>query len=534
MTESIGVSGCASGASPAVHPLLEGSAFHREAEPCILVIFGATGDLTARKLIPALYQLGADSRLPHHFACIGFARRQKDDALFRKEMAESIEKYARVQPVQKAQWDSFADTLFYHCSDFHVDEGYETLKERMERLDAQLGTRGNRLYYLSTQPEEFPTILGKLKKHGLIYPVKSAGGPASGAVEEEPWSRVVIEKPFGYDYASAVSLQREISQFLDESQCYRIDHWLGKETVQNLLVFRFTNAIFESLWNRHFIDHVQISVAEELGVGSRGKLWEHSGMLRDIVQNHVMQLISLIAMEPPTSLAADAVRNEKVKVIEAMRPFTKEDLRDCIVRGQYGPGFIQGSPVPGYREEKDVPPDSSVETYVAMRLFIDNWRWAGVPFYIRAGKRLVRRTSEIAITFKQAPGILYDSHNRLQPNVLLIRIQPGDSILLTMNCKVPGQEQTIQRVGMDFRYSSYFSSTTPEAYERLLCDVMSGDSTLFARIDELLASWTLLTPVLRAWNAESPPHFPNYAAGLMGPAAADRLLHQDNRAWYLL
>lgn len=512
------------------HPLQEEGAASREAEPCILVIFGASGDLTARKLIPALYQLGVEGRLPHHFACVGFARRPKDDALFRTEMSQAIEKYARVQPVQKAEWDSFADTLFYHCSDFSTDSGYELLRERLARLDVQLGTRGNRLYYLSTQPEEFVGIIEKLKEHQLIYPVAPQGDEEG----EKPWSRVVIEKPFGYDYDSAIAMQRQLSHFLDESQCYRIDHWLGKETVQNLLVFRFTNSIFESIWNRNFIDHVQISVAEELGVGSRGLLWEHSGMLRDIVQNHVMQILSLIAMEPPTSLKADAIRDEKVKVIESIRPFTKEDLEDFVIRGQYGPGFIQGQSVVGYRDEQNVPKDSSIETYVAMRLFVDNWRWAGVPFYIRAGKRLLRRTTEIAITFKQTPGVLYGSNNALQPNVLLIRIQPNESILLTMNCKVPGQEQTIQRVGMDFKYSSYFSSTPPEAYERLLCDAMSGDSTLFARIDEVLASWTLLTPVLRHWNKNPPSNFPNYPAGLMGPKEADSMLQKDNRAWYLL
>lgn len=513
------------------NPLLEGdAAFRGEAEPCILVIFGASGDLTARKLIPALYQLGVEGRLPHHFACVGFARRQKDDALFRSEMAEAIEKHARVKPVEKDQWASFADMLYYHCSDFNTDSGYETLAKRLERLDGQLGTRGNRLYYLSTQPEEFLTIVEKLKKHRLIYPVNSS----HHGEKQEPWSRVVIEKPFGYDYDSAVALQHSLSEFLDESQCYRIDHWLGKETVQNLLVFRFTNAIFESLWNRNFIDHVQISVAEELGVGSRGLLWEHSGMLRDIVQNHMMQILSLIAMEPPTSLSADSIRDEKVKVIEAMRPFTAKDLQEFVVRGQYGPGFIQGGAVPGYRDEQNVAKDSVVETYVAMRLFVDNWRWAGVPFYVRAGKRLLRRTTEIAITFKQAPGILYGSLTPLQANVLLIRIQPNESILLTMNCKIPVQEQTIQRVGMDFRYSSYFSSTPPEAYERLLCDAMSGDSTLFARFDEVLASWTLLTPVLRHWQSQAPPQFPNYAAGLIGPSDADQMLHKENRAWYLL
>lgn len=510
-----------------MYSLEQGGPIAAEAEPCILVIFGASGDLTARKLIPALYQLSVDGRLPHHFACVGFARRPKDDALFRSEMSQAIEKFARVKPVVKEQWEAFANTLFYHRSDFHTDEGYITLRERLELLDHQLGTRGNRLYYLSTQPEEFVTIVEKLKEHRLIYSVTPGENNPS-------WSRVVIEKPFGYDYESAVTLQRSLAKYLDESQCYRIDHWLGKETVQNLLIFRFTNAIFESLWNRNFIDHVQISVAEELGVGTRGALWEHSGMLRDIVQNHVMQILSLIAMEPPTSLAADAVRDEKVKVIEAIRPLSQKDLHEFVVRGQYGPGFIQNAPVIGYREEQNVAKDSSVETYMAMRLFVDNWRWAGVPFYLRAGKRLVRRSTEIAITFKQTPGILYGSSSHLQPNVLLIRIQPNESILLTMNCKIPGQEQTIQRVGMDFRYSDYFSSTPPEAYERLLCDAMSGDSTLFARFDEVLASWKLLTPVLQYWESAPAPHFPNYPAGLNGPHEADVMLQKEKRAWYLL
>lgn len=508
------------------NPLYEGMAAAKIAAPCVMVIFGATGDLTARRLVPALYNLARDGQLPHHFCCVGFARRDKDDAIFRDEMHKAIEQNSRVQPIDPQLWDEFSQQLFYHRANFNDDEGYTTLKEKLKQLDSQFGTRGNRVFYMSTQPSEFLTIVEKLKQHGLLYSVED---------EARHWSRVILEKPFGHDLPSAITLQHQLSKFLDESQCYRIDHWLGKETVQNLLIFRFTNPIFESVWNRHHIDHIQISVAEDIGIGTRGNLWEQAGMLRDIVQNHVMQLMSLIAMEPPANLRADSIRDEKVKVLQSIRPLTQDDFKNYVVRGQYGPGFIQGKPVKGYTQEDNVSPTSTVETYVAMRLQIDNWRWAGVPFFIRAGKRLPKRTTEIAITFKEAPGLLYQlDSRRQQANVLVMHIQPNEGILLKMNCKVPGHDSTIQPVGMEFKYGSYFGTTPPEAYERLICDCMAGDSTLFARNDEVMASWALLTPLLDYWRDSAPPAFPNYASGLWGPPAAERMIEKEGRTWRLL
>ena len=487
-----------------------------------MVIFGATGDLTHRKLVPALYNLNKDGLLPGHFACVGFARRDKSNSDFRDEMKEGVEKYSRNKPIDPDLWDSFSEHLFYHRSEFDNDEGYESLKKKLAELDNTLGTKGNRLYYLSVPPSYFPLIVEKLSKHGLIYDKDD---------EKGRFSRVIVEKPFGHDLKSALDLQKELSHHLDESQIYRIDHYLGKETVQNLLVFRFTNPIFEDLWNRKHIDHVQITVAEEIGIGTRGKFFEEAGMLRDIVQNHMMQLVSLVGMEPPTTLKADSIRSEKTKVIEACRPIPLDNLHDSIVRGQYDKGFVDGEAVKGYREEDNVDPKSKVETFIALKLFIDNWRWAGVPFYLRAGKRLPKRTTEIAITFKDAPKVLYKSS---MPNTLVIRIQPDEGIALKMNCKVPGLSRLIQPVKMDFRYGTYFGSAPPEAYERLICDAMAGDSTLFARIDEVLASWRLYDPVLEAWKEDPPTSFPNYSAGTWGPKCADRLIGQDGHSWRLL
>lgn len=492
------------------------------ASPCVLVIFGATGDLTSRKLVPALYNLSKDGLLPVHFACVGFARRDKSDRDFREEMKEGVNKYSRNKPVEPDLWNSFSEHLFYHRSEFDKDEGYQTLKTQLEEFDSKFGTEGNRLFYLSVPPSYFPMIVEKLAKNGLIY----------NKDERHKFSRVIIEKPFGEDLDSAIALQKDLTQHLDESQLFRIDHYLGKETVQNLLVFRFTNPIFESLWNRNHIDHVQITVAEEIGIGTRGKFWEEAGMLRDIVQNHLMQLVSLVGMEPPVNLSADSIRGEKTKVIEACRPLPIDDLKNHAVRGQYGPGFVDGEKVIGYREEENVNPKSNVETFVALKLFIDNWRWADVPFYLRAGKRLAKRTTEIAITFKNAPSVLFKENT---PNTLVIRIQPDEGIALKMNCKVPGLGDVIQPVKMDFKYGAYFGASPPEAYERLICDCMSGDSTLFARYDEVIASWRLLTPLLKAWKKEdvdSP--FPNYDSGTWGPKAADDLIKSDGHAWRLL
>lgn len=508
------------------NPLEDASRPKKNVDPCILVIFGATGDLTGRKLMPALYNLARDGQLPGHFACVGFARRPKTNEEFRQEMLEDVNQFSRNRPVDDEVWQSFNHQIFYHQSDFDQDTGYEDLKKLLEQLDKQFDTKGNRVFYLSTQPSYFPLIIAKLSQHKLLY---------DSTHVHDKWSRVIIEKPFGHDLKSAEHLQKEISQHLSEEQIYRIDHYLGKETVQNLLVFRFSNSIFESLWNNHHIDHVQITVCEEIGIGTRGRLWEEAGMLRDIVQNHMMQLLSLVAMEAPASMKADAIHAEKIKVLEAIRPFPTKKLPEIAIRGQYGPGYIDGKEVKGYRQEDNVSPTSSVETYVALKLSIDNWRWADVPFYLRAGKRLPKRATEIAIVFKRTPGYLFQTDiKKNEPNILVIRIQPDEGISLKMNCKIPGLNNLIQPVKMDFQYDSYFGGTPPEAYERLICDCMSGDNTLFARADEALASWKLLTPLLNYWADAPPTNFPNYASGTWGPQAAEDLLAQDGYQWRLI
>ncbi len=508
----------------ASNPLEETKTTNKIAAPCIMVIFGATGDLTGRKLLPALYNLGREGQLPPHFACVGFARRDKTNEIFRTEMHDDINLYSRVKPIEENLWNNFQQQLFYHCSEFHDDDGYIRLRQFLQELDHKLDTKGNRVFYLSTQPSYFPLIVEKLHKNGLIYSPE----------DNSKWSRVIIEKPFGRDLTSAQDLQKHLSQYLDESQVYRIDHYLGKETVQNLLVFRFTNPIFESVWNNLYVDNVQITVSEEMGIGTRGNFFEEAGLLRDIVQNHVMQLLSLVAMDPPSSMHAHAIHREKIKVMESIRPIPREQFDTHVVRGQYGPGYINGAAVCGYRQEQNVPPDSCVETYVALQFFIDSWRWAGVPFFLRAGKRLPKRATEIAITFKNAPTFLFkDTGRPIDQNVLVIRIQPDEGISFKMNCKVPGLSAQIQPVKMDFRYGSYFGMSPPEAYERLLCDCMTGDSTLFARSDEVMSSWKLFTPILDYWKNTS-ADFPNYSAGTWGPEAADQMIMREGRRWRLI
>jgi glucose-6-phosphate 1-dehydrogenase len=508
-------------------PLLEQGRSARNIDPCAIVIFGATGDLTGRKLAPALYNLGRDGFLPANFACVGFARREKSDEQFRDELKKEVASYSRTQPLDEPFWSQFEERLFYHRSEFDDDAGYRALAEKLKQIDARHATRGNRIFYLSVQPKFFPLITQKLAQHGLIYNPHET---------HDKWSRVIVEKPFGHDAPSAEALQQEISRYLDETQIYRIDHYLGKETVQNILVFRFANSIFEALWNARYIDHVQITVAEDIGIGTRGAFFEEEGLLRDIVQNHMMQLLSLVAMEPPVNLSADAIRDEKVKVLESIRPFSETDFSDWVVRGQYGPGFINGKEVAGYRQEKNVRSDSAIETYVALRLFIDNWRWAGVPFYLRGGKRLPKRATEIAVTFKDAPGVLFQQQTgkKLDPNVLVLRIQPDEGIAMRINCKVPGPSSPIQPVKMDFRYGSYFGKAPPEAYERLIRECILGDSTLFARSDEVAHSWHIFTPLLAKWEAVAPADFPNYASGTWGPVAADAMIQKDGRRWRIL
>ncbi len=508
------------------HPLEEPGVSSRFINPCILVIFGATGDLTARKLFPAIYNLTREGQLPNQFACVAFARRDKTNEQFRQEMYDAVNAFSRVKPVDESIWNTFKEYLFYHRSEFHEDAGYESLAKLLNDLDVRLGTKGNRAFYLSTQPKYFTLICEKLHKHGLIYDRNKI---------TDKWSRVIIEKPFGHDLDSALALQKELTQFLHEDQIFRIDHYLGKETVQNLLVFRFANALFEPLWNTNFIDHVQITVAEDIGIGSRGAFFEEAGLLRDVLQNHMMQLLSLVAMEPPVDLKANSIRDEKVKVLSAIRYFSPEDIERFVVRGQYGKGLISGQEVVGYRDEQNVDKNSVVETYVAMRLFIDNWRWKDVPFYLRCGKRLPKRATEIAVTFKKPPQVLFQRSERLsESDVLAIRIQPDEGTSLKINCKVPGQGISIQPVKMDFRYGSYFGIAPPEAYERLILDFIIGDSTLFAREDEVEHSWRLLTPILDYWKQKKTTDFPNYAAGTWGPKTADSLIEKEGRRWRLL
>ena len=508
-----------------MNQLTEPGSTLRNIDPCILVIFGATGDLTGRKLAPAIYNLGKEGLLPAHFACVGFARREKTHEQFRSEMKLEIAANSRTKPLDEPFWKTFQEQLYYHVSEFDSDEGYQKLAQLLAQLDAKLGTRGNRLFYLSVQPKFFPIIVEKLHKAGLIYDTHTV---------EDRFSRVIIEKPFGHDLQSAQELQSHLRQFLDESQTYRIDHYLGKETVQNLLVFRFANAIFESLWNYRHVDHVQITVAEDIGIGTRGAFFEEEGLLRDVVQNHMMQLLSLVAMEPPVNLSAGAIRDEKVKVLQSIRPFDKNNFEKNFVHGQYAQGFINGESVLGYTQEKNVSPASKIETYAAMRFFIDNWRWAGVPFYIRGGKRLPKRCTEIAIIFKDAPGVLFQQNGRKNdPNVLAIRIQPDEGIAMKINCKVPGPSSPIQPVKMDFRYGSYFGEAPPEAYERLIWDCILGDSTLFTRADEVEHSWRIMTPILETW-AKTSEKIPQYPSGSWGPKEADALIAQDGRAWRIL
>lgn len=508
------------------HPLEETGGASRLMDPCILVIFGATGDLTARKLLPAIYNLAREGQLPSQFAVVGFARKTKSHAEFRAEMKEAVKKFSRIKPIDEEVWKHFEQQIFYHCSEFPDFSGYEKLGTFLKELDGRLGTKGNRVFYLSTQPSFFTTIAENLHRAGLIYDSK---------IVSDKFSRIIIEKPFGHDLTSAHSLQAELTQFLREEQIYRIDHYLGKETVQNLMVFRFANSLFESLWNSRYIDHVQITVSESIGIGRRGAFWEEAGMLRDIVQNHMMQLLSLVAMEPPSSLDANAIRDEKVKALKALRPFSKEDFSTSIVRGQYGKGFVDGEEVKGYRQEENVSPTSNVETYLALRCFIDNWRWDGVPFYLRGGKRLSKRATEIAITFKHPPAVLFQKQGaQNEPNVLAIRIQPDEGTALKINCKVPGPASPIQPVKMDFRYGSFFGTSPPEAYERLILDCMMGDSTLFAREDEVFASWALLSPVLEDWKSGATKEIPNYPSGTWGPEEADALMARDGRKWRIL
>jgi glucose-6-phosphate 1-dehydrogenase len=471
-------------------------------------------------LIPALYNIAADGELPPAVAVIGFARRPKTDEEFRTEMEEATRKFSR-QTVRDEVWAGFASSLYYHTSEFGDEAGYKKLAERLDKLDQESGTRGNRLFYFAVSPDQFEVIVQNLRKAGL------------NKTREGSWARVILEKPFGTDLESARRLNGIVQNSFAENQTYRIDHFLGKETAQNILVLRFANAIFEPLWNGHYIDHVQITAAETLGVENRAGYYEGSGALRDMVQNHLLQLLCLVAMEAPTDLSADSIRDEKVKVVRSIRRYEQDDIARDVVRGQYGEGAIAGKPAVAYRAEKNVNPKSQTETFVALRLLIDNWRWADVPFYIRVGKRLPKSGTEISVHFKKAPQVLFNRESEaLDQNVLVIRIQPDEGISLRMQAKVPGTSFRIEPVKMDFHYGTSFGKASPEAYERLLLDAMSGDATLFARRDEVEQAWTFVDTIEEAWaGKENPPPLATYPAGSWGPEEADALLARDGRSW---
>ncbi len=505
----------------ASNPLREGLRSKSSLEPCVMVIFGATGDLTHRKLLPALYNLALEHPLPAGFSVVGFARRPYSDDVFRQQALESINEYSRQKPVNPQVWESFSQGIFYLQSDFHNPGGYEKLAELLNRLDQERGTSGNRIFYLSTPPSQYPEIIQNLGAAGLNRNRKG-------------WTRIIIEKPFGHDLPSARELNRQVLRVFREEQVYRIDHYLGKETVQNILVFRLANGIFEPVWNRRYVDHVQITVAENIGLEGRVGYYEESGAIRDMIQNHMLQLLTLVAMEPPIAFDGNSVRDEKVKVLHALQPMTGQDVVTNTLRGQYGPGWVNGQQVIGYTEEPGVSPTSRTETYVSLKTYIDNWRWAGVPFYLRTGKHLPKRLTEVAIQFKQAPLMLFkrsDAQGKVEPNVLVLRIQPDEGISLKFGAKVPGTDMQIRSVNMDFLYGSSFVRQQPEAYERLILDCMLGDATLFTRKDEVEAAWTFVQGILDAWAKQPREEILTYESGTWGPQAADEFMWREGRRW---
>src|SRR4051794_20302152 len=503
------------------NPLREGLRLERVPDPCTLVLFGATGDLAHRKVVPALYQLWRTNLLPHEFSVVAIGRRPYDDETLRKDLRESLEKYSRVLPLDEAAWRSFSERIRYQRCDFDNPAAYDDLVTTLDAIDHERGSYGNHLFYLATQPSAFAEIVGQLGRVGLDHERHEGG-----------WRRIVIEKPFGHDLQSAIRLNREVGKVFRESQVYRIDHYLGKETVRNLLVFRFGNGIFEPIWNRRYVDHVQITMAESIGIEGRGAFYEETGASRDFLQNHLLQLLSLVAMEPPATFEADALRDEKVKVLRAVTELSPDQVGKLVVRGQYGPGWVNAQAVPGYRQEPEVNPQSETETFVAAKLTVDDWRWSDIPFYLRVGKRLPKRATEIAIQFKEVPHRLFrESTTDPEANLLAIRIQPDEGIMLRFGAKVPGLGVDIRNVTMDFTYGSAFSVDSPDAYETLILDALLGDASLFTRADEVEEAWSIVDPIISAWADMPSPQFPNYDAGTWGPPEADEMLAQDGRRW---
>jgi glucose-6-phosphate 1-dehydrogenase len=509
-------------ADPTVHSQTprESEERGRVADRCVMAIFGASGDLTTRKLLPALYNLGRNDLLPKEFAILGFAKDEISEEEFRKRVADNIREYAGA-PQDCALCSWIADHSYYLSGDFKNPADYVKLKDRLSELEQKHHTSGNVFYYMATAPQFFAEIIRQLGEQGLT------------SEENGYWRRVIIEKPFGNDLESAKALNRDIGQVLKEKQIYRIDHYLGKETVQNILVFRFSNGIFEPVWNRRYIDHVQITVAEDLGIERRGGYYDKAGCLRDMIPNHILQLVSLTAMEPPISFQADAVRDEQSKALHAITPISPEDVLSRAVRGQYGEGVIGSEHVQGYRSEPFVDPHSNTETFVALKLAVDNWRWADVPFYVRTGKRLPKRVTEVAIQFRRAPFVLFRDTpvEKLTPNVLVMHIQPDEGISLRFGAKIPGAHVRVGGVKMDFHYADYFGTEPSTGYERLLYDCMIGDATLFQRADMVEAGWSVVEPVLDVWKALPARAFPNYVAGSWGPKEAEDLMKRDGRQW---
>jgi glucose-6-phosphate 1-dehydrogenase len=507
------------------NPLREGRLMSRSPEPSSMVIFGGSGDLTRRKLMPALFRLSQRRLIPAGFTMIGVARTPMDSEKYRSLLRPWIEKQLDAGALDEENWNSFARGISYITADYRDPSMYPELCKILRDKDAERRTGGNRLYYLATAPDDYAEIIRNLGAHAM----------ASEHADGLGWARIIIEKPFGRDLKSALELNAAVSSVFQENQIYRIDHYLGKETVQNILVFRFANGIFEPIWNRQYIDNVQIRAAENIGVGTRAGYYEKTGALRDMVQNHMMQLLALVAMEPPADFSPDSVRGEKAKVLRSIRPCSIADVDRNAVRAQYGPGFMGGKKAPGYREEPGVAPDSRTETFVALRFHIDNWRWADVPFFVRTGKNLAKHATEISVTFRRTPHFIFRQApmDTIDSNVLVLRVQPDEGITLKFIAKLPGQAMEMRPVNMDFRYGATFGAHLADAYERLLLDCTIGDPTLFNRIDSVEASWALMQPFLDAWSADRSSPISQYESGSWGPPEADELLARDNRFWRL-